>query len=188
MQKHDGGYVLLDRDGTIIVNKHYQRDPAVTELLPNAKEGLDLLRSAGFSLVMITNQSGIARGLLTREDLEAVNASVIEKLGGDGRYFAGVYHCPHVREDGCDCRKPLPGMIFRAAKELGFDAKAAFVVGDRDADIAAGAAAGATTVLVRTGYGSEEERKGTARPDYVADDLLDAARWIAARGGASGRK
>lgn len=174
-------YVLVDRDGTIIVNKHYQKDPSITELLPNAREGLDALRQAGFGIVMVTNQSGIARGLLTPEDLTAVNDSVVALLGGGADCFAGIYHCPHVEKDGCRCRKPLPGMAEAAAGDLGFDLRDSFVIGDRDADIDFGKAVDATTVLVRTGYGAETERAGEVKPDYVADDLLDAARWICAR-------
>lgn len=172
-------YVLLDRDGTIIVNKHYQRDPALTELLPNAREGLDLLRRRGFGLVMITNQSGVGRGLMTGEDVAAVNRSVVAALGGDEGYFAGVYHCPHVDADDCDCRKPRPGMALAAAADLGFSPADCYVVGDREIDIELGKAVGATTVLVRTGHGRETEGMPGVCPDHVADDLLDAARWIA---------
>lgn len=176
-----GRYVLLDRDGTLIVNKHYQKDPALTELLPGAREGVSFLRSAGFSLVLITNQSGIGRGILTREDMDAVNRSVVDKLGGGADLFAGVYYCPHVEADDCMCRKPLPGMILQAAAELGFDPASCFVIGDRGIDVEAGRAVGATTVLVRTGYGAEEEGELPAPPDFVTDDLLGAARWIVSR-------
>lgn len=173
------GIVLLDRDGTVIVNKHYQKDPSVTELLPHAKEGLDRLRQAGFGLVMVTNQSGIGRGLMTEEDVAAVNRSVVEKLGGAADYFAGIYHCPHVDEDKCSCRKPGPGMVERAARDLGFSPRErCYVIGDRDADIGLGKAVGAATILVRTGSGRETEAAGRVTPDYVAEDLLDAAEWI----------
>ncbi len=171
-------YVLLDRDGTIIVNKHYQKDPEITELLPHAREGLDLLRSSGFGLVLVTNQSGIGRGLLTRADMTAVNRRMARELGGEEDYFAGMYCCPHVPEDGCSCRKPLPGMAEQAARDLGFALREAYVVGDSEGDIKMGDAAGAATVLVRTGYGSGVEEKGNVCPGYVADDLLDAAEWI----------
>lgn len=171
-------YVLLDRDGTIIVNKHYQKDPDVTELLPYAKEGLELLRAAGFGLIMITNQSGIGRGYLSRSDLAAVNRRVISELGGGDDYFDGIYYCPHVVGDDCLCRKPRTGMLELAALNLGMNLCETYVVGDREIDVMAGDAVGATTVLVRTGGGAETERNKLADPDYAADDLLDAARWI----------
>ncbi len=171
-------FVLLDRDGTIIVNKHYQKDPDDTELLSNAKEGLHRLRDAGFGLVLLTNQSGIARGLLTRADVDAVNARMIDLLGGGEDFFAGVYCCPHGPGDNCACRKPLPGLARRAADELGVSLREAYAVGDREIDVAMGHAAGAKTLLVRTGYGAKVEAENACSPDFVADDLLDAARWI----------
>lgn len=174
-------YVLLDRDGTIIVNKHYQKDPAITELLPHAREGLEALRAGGFGLILVTNQSGIGRGLLTRADMEAVNRSMAAKLGdSEGGYFDGIYFCPHVDADGCRCRKPGTGMIEAAVRDFGFDPRRAYVVGDSGRDIAMGRKAGAATVLVRTGDGLEAERKGGTVPEYVAGDLLDAAAWILA--------
>ena len=171
-------YVLLDRDGTIIVNKHYQKDPALTELEPNAAEGLRLLREAGFGLLVLTNQSGIGRGYFTQADLAAVNARMTEMLGGGEGFFDGIYVCPHVDADDCPCRKPRPGLILQAAEELGFSPADAYVVGDREVDIEMGRAVGAATVLVRTGYGAAVEREKLCAPEYVADDLLDAARWI----------
>ena len=175
-------YVVLDRDGTIIVNKHYQKDPAETELLPNAREGLDRLREAGYGLVMVTNQSGIGRGYLSRADLASVNRSVIGALAGGDDYFEGIYYCPHVDADNCGCRKPKPGLLHLAAADLGFDMRDSFVVGDREIDVMMGKAAGARTVLVRSGYGGEVEKEGQVRPDHVADDLLAAAEWIIAQG------
>lgn len=171
-------YVLLDRDGTVIVNKHYQKDPALTELLPNAAAGLSALRAAGFGLVVLTNQSGIGRGYLTESDLHAVNGRMIRELGGDENFFDGIYFCPHVEADNCRCRKPAPGLAEQAAAELGFSLPDAYVIGDREADIDLGKAVGATTILVRTGYGAEVEAARLCAPDYVAEDLLDAARRI----------
>lgn len=171
-------YVLLDRDGTIIVNKHYQKDPELTELLPNAREGLERLRDAGFGLILVTNQSGIGRGYLTRTDLAAVNRRMILDLGGHDDFFAGIYYCPHVDEDDCLCRKPRPGMLEIAGFDLGFSLKESYVIGDREIDIMAGKAAGATSLLVRTGGGRKTEEAGMVCPDYTADDLKDAATWI----------
>ncbi|MDR3077732.1 MAG: HAD hydrolase-like protein, partial [Planctomycetota bacterium] len=115
-------------------------------------------------------------------DVEAVNLSVSRLLGGGEDYFAGTYYCPHLESDACGCRKPKPGLALRAARELGFSLGDAFVVGDREIDVELGRAAGAAgSVLVRTGYGAEVEAAGDCRPDFVAADLLAAARWIIAR-------
>lgn len=171
-------YVLLDRDGTIIVDKHYQKDPALTELLPNARAGLDKLRDAGFGLIMVSNQSGIGRGYFTRADLAGVNRSVIALLGGGDGYFAGIYYCPHTDNDNCRCRKPRPGLAEAASLDHGFTLSDCYVVGDSARDIAMGDEIVAATILVRTGNGLKTERAGEVTPDYVADDLLDAANWI----------
>ena len=172
-------YVLLDRDGTIIVDKNYQKDPALTELLPHAKEGLDKLRATGFGLVITTNQSGIGRGLLTESDVAAVNREIVRKLGGRDDYFAGIFYCPHIDADNCRCRKPLPGLVEMAAAKLGFSPADCYAVGDSERDLEMGRAAGAAAVLlVRTGNGGATERSERVKPDFVARDLLEAAKWI----------
>ena len=171
-------YVLFDRDGTIMVDKIYQTKPELTELLPGATQGLGRLAEAGFGLVVITNQSGIARGLLTERDLAAVHGRLEAMLAEAGIRLDGVYHCPHRPEDDCRCRKPLPGMAERAAADLGFSLERCVVVGDRECDMELAKGVGATAVLVRTGGGRETEANGECQPDYVADDLLDAAEWI----------
>lgn len=172
-------YALLDRDGTIMVDKIYQSDPALTELLPGALEGLKSLAKSGFGLAVVTNQSGIGRGLIRPHELEAVNQSLVDLLAGEGVILERVYYCPHTPEEGCDCRKPRPGMALRAAGELGFDPRDCVVIGDRAADVALGKGIGATSILVRTGGGRETEASGEVAPDYVADDLRGAARWLA---------
>ncbi len=173
-------YVLLDRDGTITKDKVYQKDPSLTEFFPNSIEGLKKLADAGFGLVMITNQSGIARGLLSVEDLTRVNGGISETLRRHGAALDGVYYCPHHPDDNCRCRKPKPGMAETAAQELGFDLHDAIMIGDRPCDIALGKAIGGKAILVRTGGGKETEAAGEVKPDYIADDLLDAAKWIIA--------
>ncbi len=171
-------YVLLDRDGTIMVDKQYQKDPALTELFPNALPGLKKLYDAGYGLALITNQSGIARGLLSESDLEAVNHSLEKILADVGVRFDRIYYCPHAPVDNCNCRKPKPGMVEQAMAELHFDPCDAVVIGDRDCDIELGQTVGTRTILVRTGGGKEAEQNAIHTPDYVADDLLDAAEWI----------
>ena len=174
-------YVLLDRDGTMIVEREYLADPAGVELLPGAAEGLRKLQAAGFGLVVITNQSGIGRGFFDEAALAAVHVRMQELLTNEKITLDGIYHCPHVDEDGCDCRKPRTGLAMLAARKLGFDMATAFVIGDKAIDVELADAIGAVSILVRTGYGAATEQKGNCRPDYVADDLSTAAGWIVQR-------
>ncbi len=137
-----GRALFLDRDGTLIVDTGYPRDPSVVELIPGAIEALrDLERD--WALVIVSNQSGIGRGLITPAEAAAVDARVRELFGAGGIEFAGVYHCPHAPEDHCACRKPKPGMLEQAARELDLDLAASVIVGDKPSDVEAGAAVGA---------------------------------------------
>ncbi len=172
--------VFLDRDGTVIVNKHYQKDPDDTELFPNATSALARLKAAGLTPVLVSNQSGIGRGHLTEDDLAAIHRRLLDLIGDDDA-FAGMYHCPHVPADNCECRKPRPGMLERAAADLGADLAASYMVGDSEADIRVGHAVGATTVLVLTGYGEKTRAVPGLNPDYIAENLADAAEWIVRR-------
>ena len=174
-------YVLLDRDGTVNVERHYIADPALVELFPGVGAALRELRAAGFGLAVVTNQSGVARGKITPAQLEQVHARLGDLLAAEGVTLDGIYVCPHGPDDECDCRKPLPGMIVQAAHDLGFDPAQAFMIGDKGIDIKLGEGVGATTILVRTGYGAETEREHLANPDFIADTLRDAAKWILAR-------
>lgn len=170
--------VLLDRDGTIIVDRHYLSDPDQVELLPGAAEGLLRLRRAGCKLAVITNQSGIGRGLFSLEALERIHGRMLDLLLQEGVEIEGIFFCPHTPEEHCDCRKPQPGLIERAADALGFDPAQSFVVGDKPCDVELGQAVGARTILVRTGYGTAIEAEKGCKPDYVADDLNKAAAII----------
>lgn len=170
-------FALIDRDGTINVEREYLSNPNGLELIPGAAKGLRLLKELGLGLVVLTNQSGIARGYFSLETLDAIHARLKALLAGEGIALDGLYICPHGPDDDCDCRKPLPGLALQAAKDLGFDPSRAFVIGDKAADVDLGKAVGATSILVRTGHGRKHE--AMCRPDYVADDLLGAAKWIA---------
>jgi D-glycero-D-manno-heptose 1,7-bisphosphate phosphatase len=174
-------FVLLDRDGTIIVDRVYLADPAGVELLPNAVAGLRRLRELGFGLVLVTNQSGIGRGFFDEATLRRIHDRLVDTLAAEGIALDGIYFCPHVDDDDCGCRKPRPGMAEQALREHGFDAAQSFVIGDRDPDIGLARAIGARSILVRTGGGLETEREKKCVPDYTADDLLAAADWIAQR-------
>ena len=171
-------FVLLDRDGTIIIERHYLADPRQIEFLPGAVRGLRQMLSMGLGLVVVTNQSAVGRGFFDETHLDLIHRHLRELLKVEGIHLEGIYFCPHVPEGNCTCRKPRPGMAERAAKELGFDLQASFVIGDKPADIELGRKVGATTFLVRTGYGADFVGDPTVNPDYIADDLSVAAQTI----------
>ena len=133
--------VFLDRDGTLIVDVGYPRDPARVEILPGAVEALrDLARE--HALVVISNQSGIARGKITPEEAAAVHDRFVAVFAAEGVTFDGVYYCPHGPDEGCRCRKPAPGMLLDAARDLDLDLARSYVIGDKPSDLEAGIAAG----------------------------------------------
>jgi D-glycero-D-manno-heptose 1,7-bisphosphate phosphatase len=141
-------FALIDRDGTIIVDKVYLSDPGEIEFVPGALEGLKVLRDAGFALVLVTNQSGIARRYFDEATLERVHERLNAMLAAEGLRLEAIYHCPHGPNDGCDCRKPAPGLVLRAMRELGFAPDEAVFLGDGVADMEAAAAAGVAGVRV----------------------------------------
>ncbi|MFI5181370.1 MAG: D-glycero-alpha-D-manno-heptose-1,7-bisphosphate 7-phosphatase [Thermoanaerobaculia bacterium] len=170
--------LFLDRDGTIMVEKGFPKDPAEVELIPGAGAAIRHLRSLGLRAAVISNQSGIGRGYLTHEDVARVNARLAELLAAEGAALDGLYYCPHAPEDGCACRKPQRTLLDRAARELGGDLASSFFVGDKKDDVDAGRNVGATTFLVRTGYGEKQAFPVGAGPDYIVADLLEAAAKI----------
>ena len=159
---------LLDRDGTIIVDRVYLSDPDGIEFTPGAIEGLRLLRDAGFVLVLITNQSGIARGFFDAATLERIHDRLATMLAAEGLRLEAIYFCPHGPDDGCDCRKPQPRMLIEAMRDLGFGPDEAVMIGDSDADMGAASAAGVRAVRVAGAGGSASI--GSER------DFLEAAR------------
>jgi len=177
--------VFIDRDGTLIVDKGYLGDPEGVEFIPNAIEALRILNGLGYIVVVVSNQSGVARGFFTIQDVERVNQRVIELAEKSGARIDAIYYCPHY-EGGiveeyaisCNCRKPAPGLLFRARDELNIDLRGSFVVGDKEADIELAKNVGARGILVLTGYGHETLAQTKVKPDYIAKDILDAAEWI----------
>jgi D-glycero-D-manno-heptose 1,7-bisphosphate phosphatase len=139
--------VFLDRDGTLVEDVGYPRDPEAVRLLDGAPEALAALRRAGYALVVVSNQSGIGRGLVSREEADAVHDRFVLELRGRGVELDDVRYCPHAPEDGCTCRKPAAGLLLDSARELGLDLSRSFMVGDKRADVEAGRAAGCRTVL-----------------------------------------
>jgi len=168
--------VFLDRDGTILVEKNYLADPDEVELLPGAADALRRLRDAGYALVVITNQSGIARGLFGETEYRAVERRLEELLAAEGVVLDGSEFCPHHPEftGPCQCRKPGLALFRRAAETLGIDLAASAYIGDRPGDVLPAAGFGGLGILVRTGYGAESV--GDVPPDVgVAADLCEAA-------------
>jgi D-glycero-D-manno-heptose 1,7-bisphosphate phosphatase len=136
--------VFFDRDETIVVDAPFNGDPAQVEPAPNARALMDRLRAAGLMLAVVSNQSGIGRGLITADQVDAVNRRIDELLGP----FAGFFVCPHSPEDGCECRKPKPKLILDAARALGVDPACCVVVGDRESDVEAARNAGAIPLRI----------------------------------------
>lgn len=173
------GAAFIDRDGTINVEVNYLHEPERTVILPGAAEALDLIHAHDYLAVVVTNQAGIAKGMYGEAEMRAVHDRIRELLAP--ATFDALYYCPHHPEftGKCSCRKPLPGMLLQAARELDIDLARSFMVGDRASDIGAGLAAGCScNYLVRTGYGETalQEAGGAISGAKVADDLLAAVR------------
>jgi len=156
------------------VERYYLSHPEQVELLPGVGRALRRLRRLGLGLVVVTNQSAIGRGMFDEQRLAAIHDRLLTLLDDEGVSLDGVYYCPHVPDDDCACRKPRPGLLERAARELRFDLRASFVIGDKACDVELGRRVGATTVLVRTGYGAQMTENCRALTDYVVDDLSAA--------------
>jgi D-glycero-D-manno-heptose 1,7-bisphosphate phosphatase len=178
--------VFLDRDGTLIEEVHYLSRLEDLAILPGVPDALQRLGRAGYLRVVVTNQSGIARGYFDRGFVEQTHAELRRLLRASGADLEGFYVCPHGPDAAtpCECRKPAPGLARRAVTELGVDLAASWVVGDRPADVALAHNAGCRSVLVRTGYGRDSEIDAALQatpPDVVADDLADAVEEILKR-------
>lgn len=199
--------VFLDRDGTINEEVGYMDRMEKFRLIPGAAAAIRLLNASGMKAVVVTNQSGIARGLFDEAFVEEVHCRLREMLRAEEAFLDGIYYCPHHPTEGrdryrisCGCRKPAPGLILRAAADLHLDPARCCLVGDTLKDMEAAARAGAGGILVRTGYGSEsaaalqEERERAAMPAggnrgqrpepilfqplHIAADILEAVQWI----------
>lgn len=177
--------VFFDKDGTLIEDAPYNIDPARIRLAAGAATALQLLHAAGYQLIVISNQSGVARGYFPEQALEPVERRLRELMEQAGAPLAGFYYCPH-HPDGivhgyavvCDCRKPAPGMILRAAAEQGIDLNQSWVIGDILDDIESAHRAGCRAILLDNGH-ETEWRVATERvPDHIASGLAEAARYI----------
>lgn len=170
--------VLIDRDGTINVERHYLSSPDQIELFDGSAEAIRLLKDLGLNVAVVTNQSAIGRGYFDEARLAEIHERLHQVLSEAGATVNAVYFCPHTPDDACECRKPLTEMAQKAAREFDADLSKSFVIGDNVCDIELGKNIGATTFLVRTGYGVRTETEKLTAPDYVVDNLLEAANLI----------
>jgi len=171
-------YVLLDRDGTLLVSRHYLSDPAKVQLLPGVGSALRQMTAAGFGLIVVTNQSGLERGYFDEGRLALIHGRMRELLRKEQVLLDDIYYCPHVPEDNCECRKPETGMVEQAARDHDFDPRDCLVIGDNVCDMHLGKKIGAPTFLVRTGYGATTAIGGKVNPNYVVDNIWAAAQIV----------
>jgi D-glycero-D-manno-heptose 1,7-bisphosphate phosphatase len=169
--------VFLDRDGTLIEDAGYPRDPALVRLLPGAAKSLRALAASGLVLVVVSNQSGVGRGLVTSGEAAAVRERFEECLRAGGVRLHASYYCPHAPWEGCPCRKPSPGMLLRAAEDLGIDLGRSFLVGDKTSDVEAGRRAGCSTIH----FSPPEGGAPANHPDGEAGSWAEVLDWISGR-------
>lgn len=190
LRKANGAF-FLDRDGTINIDRVYINDPRLIELLPGAANAIRKAQDAGFKIVVVTNQSGVGRGLISAQELPKINARVDELLEKEAGAAIDLYKiCLHTPADACDCRKPNPKLVQEAAVELGINLQNSVFIGDKLSDVATGKRAHCRySILLRTGKGRQEELLAQLTavphpeesPDFVADDLLAAVTWSLAK-------
>jgi heptosyltransferase II len=174
--------VFLDRDGTLNWDPGYLNDPAEMRLLPGVGPAVARLNRAGFKVVLVTNQSGVGRGIITVEALDAIHQRLRELLAESGAWLDGIYACLHRPDEGCGCRKPASGLVAQACRELSLTAMQSFVIGDRAIDVALARNIGGRGVFVLSGHRPEDEEDNMAVqgmvPDYTAHDLAQAVDWV----------
>ncbi|MFM8715256.1 MAG: D-glycero-alpha-D-manno-heptose-1,7-bisphosphate 7-phosphatase [Spartobacteria bacterium] len=168
--------IFLDRDGTLMDEVNYCNDPATVRAIPGAGKTLALLREQGWLTVIITNQSGLAKGLITPAQYEAVNAELLRQLGGG---IDAIYFCADHPDQPTERRKPQPGMLLEAAVDLEINLASSWMIGDKPIDVECGHNAGCRTILVRTGYGSAQSQTNA---DFVMNDVTEALQHIIALG------
>ena len=181
--------VFIDRDGTINEDMGYINHIDRFVLFPKSIEAIKLINNSGFKAVIVTNQSGVARGYFPESLINKIHNKLEEILKQNGAYIDAIYYCPH-HPNGliekykieCDCRKPKPGMLFRASKDLDINLKQSFTIGDKISDINLAFRVGAKGILVKTGYGKGEleynQDKWNVQPHHIAEDFYEAAQWI----------
>lgn len=177
--------VFVDRDGTINIDVDFLSSPEQITLIPRSADAIRELNRLDVPVIVITNQSGIARGLYTEQDLAGIHRSMDMMLKKEGARVLDYFYCPHHPTDGnppyvqnCDCRKPKPGLLLQAKEKYGYDLHKSFVIGDKCVDVKAGRAVNATSIQVATGYGAGEKDLCSGDRDYFGIDLYDAVQYI----------
>jgi heptosyltransferase-2 len=190
MSGNSTSVVFLDRDGTLNWDPGYMNDPAAMQLLPGVGTAVARLNQAGLKTVLVTNQSGVGRGIITIEALGAIHQRLQDLLAESGAWLDGIYACLHRPDEGCGCRKPASGLVAQARQELGLTAARSFVIGDRAIDIALARNVGALGIFVLSGYRPEEEWASmvaqSLSPDYTAKDLREAVEWVLQKSAVAG--
>ncbi|OGB87488.1 hypothetical protein A3H38_02985 [candidate division WOR-1 bacterium RIFCSPLOWO2_02_FULL_46_20] len=177
--------VFLDRDGTIVEDVGYLNSPQQLQFIPGSIEAIKKLNEAGYKVVVITNQAGVAKGLISEDMLQTIDKTLQKFILSGGAYLDGLYYCPHHPEHGlypykqdCQCRKPKPGLFKKAEKDLNIDLARSWMIGDKATDVEAGQRAGTKTVFVMTGKGKKEKDRLRKKPDYIAENLKQAVAWL----------
>ncbi|HEX3421121.1 MAG TPA: HAD family hydrolase [Candidatus Udaeobacter sp.] len=165
--------VFFDRDGTIMEDTHYCSDPNDVRIFPGVPEALRRLKSRGFKVIIITNQSGIGRGLFTLDQYRAVEAEVLRQVGGD--LIDAIYYCPDVPGQPSDCRKPAPGMVLKAERDHSIDLSRSFLIGDKEIDVGCAHNANVRAIRVQTGI---QPDLAASNADWIADDVAEAVQVI----------
>jgi D-glycero-D-manno-heptose 1,7-bisphosphate phosphatase len=173
--------VFLDRDGVLVREVDYLRDPSQLSVIPGVPKALKSLREAGFKLIVVTNQSGVARGYFSLTMLAKIHRELKHRLAKSGAKWDALYFSPHAGDSTHPWRKPGTGMLKAGEKRYGLDLKSSYMIGDKTADTLAGNRAGCTSIIVRTGYGGRDGKYPKAKPEKVCRDLAAAARWIISR-------
>ncbi len=191
-EQHMNKAVFLDRDGTVNEEVGYLSDLSQLKLIPGSASAIKRLNDAGFLVVLVTNQSGIARGYFSESFVHETHALLKQMLQREGAHLDGIYYCPHHPTEGkthytmeCECRKPGTGLIDRAARDFAIDVRKSYVVGDKWSDVELGQRAGARTILVRSGFAPDAA--GNTRPahildpDFIAGTITESVEWILRR-------
>lgn len=172
--------VFLDRDGVINEDRDdYVKNVHELKIFPQVPDVVRKLNDAGYPVFVISNQQGVARGIIAEQNLYAIQNEISRQVEAAGGKIGGFYYCTHLSSENCFCRKPKPGMLTRAAREHDIDLAQSFMIGDSEKDVVAGGSVGCRTVLVLTGHvGSKGSMDDGCEPDYVAKDLAEAAQWV----------
>jgi len=174
--------VFIDRDGTINIDGPYLDDPDKFKMYPNVGKGVKKLKDQGFKIIVITNQSGIARGYFTEEVLSKIHERMSMEFNEFGVELDGIYYCPHHPDNACGCRKPKTGLFENAIEKHDIDVDRSYMIGDKILDICAGQKIGVKTVLIPEAHNRtkilSEKNEWECCPDYIADDFMEAAKWI----------